>query len=337
MSVKRGTAFALLGLAAACGIVTLSLRRLETPSTSSVTTIPVTIAQAGDFYLYAPLYVAIDAGLFEQRGVKVSLITTGGDDKTWAAVLSGSAMFGVADPMFIAVSGQQGMPGKIVADLVNGVPFWGISKRDDLRSVDDFKRLQPLTVVTFPSPSTAYALQTQMFHEFNLAPHIREAAFGTLIAVMDAGQADIALELEPGVSQAEKIGIHIVYSMAKMYGEFAITGLTTTALTIERQHATVQKIVCGLQDGLDLIASRRDEALTILAKRFPDISKDVAAAALDRVIAEGIIPKSLQTSKKAWENAERLRRSVGDLREPASYQLYVDNTFANGVSSDCSK
>lgn len=64
----------------------------------------ITIAQAGDFFLYAPLYIAIDAGLFSKRGLDVSLVSTGGDEKTWAAVVSNSASFGVADPTFVAVS-----------------------------------------------------------------------------------------------------------------------------------------------------------------------------------------------------------------------------------------
>jgi ABC-type nitrate/sulfonate/bicarbonate transport system substrate-binding protein len=60
----------------------------------------ITVAQFGDFFLYAPLYIAEDDGLFRKRGLDVSIANTGGDDKTWAAVLSGSAEFGVADPTF---------------------------------------------------------------------------------------------------------------------------------------------------------------------------------------------------------------------------------------------
>ena len=38
--------------------------------------------------------------------------------------------------------------------------------------------------------------------EAGLRPNIREGSFGSLIAMLKSGKADIALELEPNVSQA---------------------------------------------------------------------------------------------------------------------------------------
>src|SRR5690554_5051212 len=68
----------------------------------------VTIAQTNDFFLYAPVYIAIDAGIFKSHGLNVNLVSTGGDEKTWAAVISGDASFGVADPTFVAISSERG-------------------------------------------------------------------------------------------------------------------------------------------------------------------------------------------------------------------------------------
>jgi len=162
----------------------------------------VTIAQAGDFFLYAPLYIAVDAGLLRERQIDVSLVSTGGDEKTWAAVIGGSASFGVADPTFVAIADSRGQPGRVIASIVNGVPFWGITYKAAIRPFTSPKDLQPYAVATFPSPSTAYTLQRQMFIEAGLQPNIREGSFGSLIAMVKAGKADIALELEPNVSQA---------------------------------------------------------------------------------------------------------------------------------------
>ena len=143
----------------------------------------VTIAQAGDFFLYAPLYVAVDGGYFRKRGLDVSIVSTGGDDKTWAAVISGSAEFGVADPTFVAISAARGQNGIVVASLVNGVPFWGISYKS-ITPIGDAKELSKYSVATFSSPSTAYALQRKMFVDAGLAPNIREGAFGTIIPML---------------------------------------------------------------------------------------------------------------------------------------------------------
>lgn len=244
----------------------------------------ITIAQAGDFFLYAPLYIAIDAGLFAKNGLNVNLVSTGGDDKTWAAVVSRSASFGVADPTFTAVSTSRGEPGRVVASIVNGVPFWGITNNQSIK-INSPKDLASYTVATFPSPSTAYTLQRKMFADAGLSPKIREGAFGTLLSMLSAGQADIALELEPNVSQAALGGSKVVYSMPEIYGDFAITGLTTTPKLIEEDPDLVQSVVCSIQLALDFIRSNRPQTLAFLKTRFPEIKPEVAEAALNSTLS----------------------------------------------------
>jgi len=183
------------------------------------------IAQAGDFFLYAPLYVAIDGGYFAEEGLDVSLTTTGGDEKTWAAVISGNAAFGIADPTFIAIPDARGVPGRVVGGIVNGVPFWGVTLSKDIKPFKTKDDLNEYTVATFPSPSTAYTLQRKMFLDAGKEPRLREGAFGTLVAMLRSDQVDIALELEPNVSQVVADGGTVLYSLSELYGDFAITGL----------------------------------------------------------------------------------------------------------------
>jgi NitT/TauT family transport system substrate-binding protein len=282
----------------------------------------ITIAQFGDFFLYAPLYIALDGGYFRKEGLDVSIVNTGGDDKTWAAVIGGSAEFGVADPTFVAVSAARGQNGIVVASIVNGVPFWGITYRD-IPPIIEAKELAQYSVATFPSPSSAYALQMQMFSEAGITPSIREGAFGAIIPMLKAGQADIGLELEPNVSQAVADGARIVYSLADRYGDFAITGVTASDLTVKRDPALVRKVIAALQGALDLLHADPDRALVLLSARFPGVPQTVAKVALDRVLHDGVIPRSTIVSEEAWNKAIRLRIAVGDLTEDAPYDHFV--------------
>ena len=299
------------------------------PSVSNTETRKITIAQFGDFFLYAPLYIAIDAGYFRQQGLEVTLLSTGGDDKTWAAVLSGDAEFGVADPTFVAIAGTKGQPGRVVANIVNGVPFWGVAYRDDIPLITSPKLLKPYTVATFPSPSTAFTLQTKMFQDAGLEPKIRQGAFGTLLSLVQTKQADIALELEPNVSQAARGGAHVVYSMKDIYGPFAITGLTATPETATSDGKLIEQVTCGLQLALDHLRDNTANSLDLLSRRFPDLSPEASEAALTRVLREGIIPETLTTGKDAWASAINLRVSTGDLpKQDDAYASYLLNVFA---------
>ncbi len=297
-------------------------QRPNAPDDSGDTLRRITIAQFGDFFLYAPLYIAVDDGFFRQHGLDVSIVNTGGDDKTWAAVLSGSAEFGVADPTFVAVSAARGQNGIVVASLVNGVPFWGITYRD-IAPLKDAKDLARYSVATFSSPSTAYTLQRKMFTDAGLAPNIREGAFGAIIPMLKVGTADIGLELEPNVSQAVSDGARIVYSLAKRYGDFAITGVTATDLTVQQDPALVLSVRAALQGALDLLHNDRNRALKVLLNRFPGLSPTVARKALGRALREGVVPRSTTISKEAWDKAIQLRVEVGDLTQAAPYHRFV--------------
>jgi NitT/TauT family transport system substrate-binding protein len=295
----------------------------------------ITIAQYGDVFLYAPLYIAKEAGLFAKNGLDVSLVSTGGDEKTWAAVISGSASFGVADPTFVAISEKRGQPGRVIASVVNGVPFWGISYKQQIKPFVSPKDLNDYTVATFPAPSTAFTLQRKMFMQADLTPKIREGAFGTLLAMLRSNQADIALELEPNVSQAEQDGARIVYSMQDLYGDFALTGLTATPELLARDPGLARSVVCGLQMALDYVRTQPEASLKILTQRFPEIKPEIAKSAFSRLLNAGIVPKSVVIQKSAWEKALSLRVEVGDLSAPQPMDAYVDNTFAVSAEQLC--
>ncbi|OAN61011.1 hypothetical protein A8B79_05920 [Balneola sp. EhC07] len=295
----------------------------------------IVIAQFGDFYLYAPLYIAIDKGYFEKNNIDVSIVNTGGDELTWSAVLSGQAQFGIADPTFIAIAKERGQEGLVVANIVNGVPFWGVSYSDEIPEIHDPADLKDYTIATFPSPSTAYTLQKDMFLESGLEPKIREGTPGTLLAMLNANQVDIALELEPNVSQATANGAHVIYSMKELYGEFAITGLTTLPKTASDNPDLVKRITCSLQQSMDFIYSNPDSTVLILNKRFTELDTTVSKLALARILEEEIIPKTGVISDSAWVSAIDLRQDVGDLPRGKNYLELIDNSFSEVAISEC--
>ncbi|PWU01332.1 MAG: hypothetical protein C5B53_03065, partial [Candidatus Melainabacteria bacterium] len=163
-------------------------------STSGSKLSDVTIAQFGHVFVYMPLYVALDKGFFKDQGLDVKLVSTGGDEKTFAAVASGNAQFGVSDPTFTAIARERGQGGKVVAAVVKGVPL----------SVVCFKDAKPISeptgfagdrIATYSAPSTSYTVMKQLL-ENNGHPvkaKIVQGAFGTLQAMVKSDQADMAL------------------------------------------------------------------------------------------------------------------------------------------------
>ena len=54
----------------------------------------VTVAEVAHSVFYAPQYVALGLGFFEEEGLDVNLVLTSGADNVMAAVLSGDADIG---------------------------------------------------------------------------------------------------------------------------------------------------------------------------------------------------------------------------------------------------
>jgi len=321
--------FSIVLIASSIAFVAVKYNLLKlSPAASARRLKSITIAQFGEVFLYAPLYVAKDGNFFSKRGLDVSFVSTGGDEKTWAAVVSGNAIVGVADPTFIAISANRGLKGVAIASIIAKAPFWGITFEQQTPIISDPKQLKGISVATFPAPSTAYTLQKRMFQEGGLPPNIREGAFGTLITMLKAKQANIALEIEPNVSQAVTKGARIVFGLDKIYGDFQTTGVTVLPSTIQKEPGKLSSIVCSLADAMSFIRQHPDDAVTLLSKRFPEVERPVAVKALKRMAESGVIPLSPIIKKDAWSHAIELRKAVGDLKEGGQYEEFVDNRFA---------
>jgi len=283
----------------------------------------ITIAEFGEVFLYAPLYIAQDKGFFNEEGLDVKIIPTGGDEKTFAALLSGDAQFGVADPTFVAISGEKGQPGKVISSILNGVPFWGVAKNKNISEITQPSELGNYSVATFPSPATAYVLQEKMFKDGGLKPNIKETAFGSLLASLESGRVDIALELEPNVSLAVKNGNKIVYSLSSYYPDFAMTGVTALPEYLKENPEVAQKVVSSIQKSLDYIRNNPEDSAKILVERFPDVNIDVAKNAIANMIKSNVFPVTTNISEEAWNSATELRKNIGDLKSDAPYSSYV--------------
>jgi len=288
----------------------------------------VKVAQFAEFFLYMPLYLADAKGFFAEEKLKIEVINTGGDDKTFAAVIGGSATFGIADPTFVAIAKEQGMGGKVIAGIVNGVPFWGVAKNQALPEIKDPKQLNGYSVATFASPSTAYTLQYDMFEKAGLKPNIKQGSFGTLWTMVEAGQADIALELEPNVSIAANQGGKVLYSLAEVYGDFAITGVTVSEETAVKKPELVQRFVNALQKSVTFAHAYPDSVAFYAGKLFPDIDKTVSANAVGRIITTNTLPKNVVVSDGAWEKAVKLRYDAGDIKSLETAKSVLDMSFA---------
>ncbi len=293
----------------------------------------VVINQAANTLLYLPLYIAQDNGYFKDEGVDVTVVTGGGDSQAFAAVVGGSADFGQGDPMMVPLSRQHGGPGKIVGNVVGRVAFWGVAVDPKITSIEKPQDFAGKRVVTYPAPNTIYALQERALLAGGLTlgkdSFIIQTQFGTELAPLFAGKADITMTLEPVVSQAVARGAHIVYSFPGQYGDFPLTGLMVKEDLLQKNPGLIQHVLNAYQKALTFAYQNPEGAIAVAVKAFPDVDKKIITDAVHRMLAEGTIPKVVTVSKESYAKAVAVRRDIGDLEKDITFEDVVVNQFAD--------
>ena len=74
------------------GTVLMALTGCQKEASSDLT--PVTLSEVAHSIFYAPQYVAIEEGYFEEEGIDLTLVNSGGADKVMTAIVSGEADIG---------------------------------------------------------------------------------------------------------------------------------------------------------------------------------------------------------------------------------------------------
>jgi NitT/TauT family transport system substrate-binding protein len=172
--------------------------------------------------------------LFEKRGIEVKLKFVGNDDQIFASVMSGEADIGVGDPVFAAIAGEKGFPGRVIAEMVKKIGLTGVTKGDV--SVKAPKDLAGKRICSFPAPSTTYTLLTEMIRKSDVRnTKIVQVAMGSQLAALSAKQCEIALDLEPSVTNAESKGFVAEFPFDRFNDVMTITGFQTTRRSLMKR------------------------------------------------------------------------------------------------------
>ncbi len=291
----------------------------------------VTITQYGQskIFLYLPLYIAMEEGYFARNGLDVHLTYSGNDDQIAATVVGGYADFGVGDPIFSAIIQERGGQLKTIATLVEKAPFIGYTNKENIDVVKEITDFNNLVVSSFPAPSTLYTNLNNLKNAHNLNIDIKPVTFGAQMAALEAGEVDVAMDLDPNVAIAEKQGYKAIISLSQFLPPQAITGITTRQDFILKNPEIVQKVVDSLQQAIIAFYQDDDVGLRVAEKIFPNIEKDILVRAVNRSRENALYPRDLSIKDSVWQQGITERINIGDLKQPQETSVATDNTFAD--------
>lgn len=290
---------------------------------------------------YAPLYVAINNGYFEQDGIKIELSNGGGADKSMTAILSGDADIGLMGPeaaIYVTEGGAQDKP----------VVFGQLTKRDgsfivSKTAIEDFtvedlvgkeiiggrKGGVPAMTLEYVIKQAGLSIGTEP-NQVNLRTDV---AFDLTASVFDSTDADFCTLFEPTASElcAER-GYHIVASVGEVSGEVPYTAFMAKKGFIEENQLTVERFLRAVYRGYRfLLTADVDEIAESLKPSFVGVKDESIITSIQSYIACDAWVDNPAMTETAFNRLQDIMISAGELEDKVEFDSVVDNTIANRV------
>ncbi|MEN3365037.1 MAG: NitT/TauT family transport system substrate-binding protein [Burkholderiales bacterium] len=291
---------------------------------------------------YAPQYVALKIGAFEQEGLNiVGPKTTWGTQASITEVISGGSNIVLLGPEAAALTQDAGPDRRLVnfAKLTNSDGSFIISKTP----IPNFKitDLKGKTIVTSGTGSTPYLALIHLLKKAGLDPkkdvNIRPIPVSAnIIPSYLEGGAHFAQAFEPAVVKAvNETGAHRVASVGVLLGAVPYTTYMAPASFIEKNPAIIQSFTNAIYKGLIWTDTHTPEQI---AEAVAPYFKDIPMTTIQTVIAE-------YKKAKVWTadvsiNPEGMNQMVdmlvdgGVLKARVPYESIVNPKFAQKARQD---
>ena len=303
---------------------------LFAPRIVRAATVEVSFSEAVHNLGYINLYVGQAAGYFEQQGIHLNVTAAGGDTQAFAAVLGGSSVFGIGDPTMVPMSVENGGPGKVVGTVVQRAHYFAVSKTAG--PITDPKQFKGMTIVTSPEPNTNYSVTKKLLEDAGLVVgtdvKIMTVTPGSEIGPMLAGQADVAIAVQPNVASVEAQGAKIIFDFSSAIGPFCNTGIMVLNDTIANKPQIVQGLCTGFEQASRRVYADPAYAKTVARKEFPELPGDVVDRAIDAELKYKIPAQSVLVEQAEWDNLIKMQIYLKHIKGTTTFAQIVDNSFA---------
>ena len=312
----------LVGVFAACG------------SQDEVEIRTVNLSEVTRSVFYAPQYVAIELGFFEDEGIEIDLVTSDGADNVMVALLSGAADIGLSGPeaaIYVYNEGRED----------HAVVFAGLTSRDGSfligRSPDfTWDDLRDAHVLPGRRGGMPFMVFESVLMEKGVADDVyfdNSIQFAAMVGAFLGGTGDFVTAFEPVASTIELEGRgYVVASMGTESGELPYTSFYALGSFIEENPEIIQGFTNALARGQEWVQQNSPEEIAdTIASFFPDAELEILASAIGRYQEVGAYAPTPVVTEEAFYRLQEIMINAGELVDKAPFETLVNNEFAENV------
>lgn len=237
---------------------------------------------------YAPMYIAISEGFFEENGIQIDLQTGQGADKVMQAVLSNSADIGFCGPeqvIYINIQGREDNP----------VAFAQLTQKDGTFLVGrtneenfNWKQLKGKDIIGgrpggVPAMALEYAMKQNGINPDTDANMVTNIDFAATAGAFKGGTGDYVALFEPTASVLEKEGTgHILASVGEESGIIPYTCFFATNSYMKENPEVIQKFTNAIYKGQQWYFSHTSEEIAdSIIEYFPGTERDTIITVIE--------------------------------------------------------
>ena len=291
----------------------------------------VRLAEVAHSIFYAPMYVAIEEGYFEEVGIDIELSLANGADKVSAAVLSGDADIGFAgsEATIYVYNGGEKDYLKPFARLTQKDGSF-IVAREDIKdfTLDDLvgKTIIGGRAGGMPEMTLEWALSDAGIDPKKDVNIDTSVAFSAMSSAFIGGTGDFVALFEPNALELEKEGYgYVVASLGELGGVVPYTAFFARDSYLNDNKELIENFDKAIQKGIDFVHNSSDKKVAeAIIDQFPDTSIDDLTKIVERYRSIDAWPDNTEFTEEEFDHLQDIMINAKELdsKVPFSDLMY---------------
>ena len=284
---------------------------------------------------YAPQYVAISKGFFEEEGLNIELTTGQGADKVMTAVISGQSDIGFAGPeasIYIYNEGKENYA-EVFAQMTQRDGSFLVSR--DKTDNFSWQDLKGKTVIPGRKGGVPYMTFEYVLKQNGIDPQKDlvlddSISFDLMAGAFAGGNAEYVTLFEPTASMTEAAGAgYIVASVGEAAGEIPYTAYFANKSYIEENPDIIQGFTNAIYKGQKWVKEHTAaEIAEVITEFFPDTDLDMLTASIQSYMDIDAWSDTPVLKEESFNLLQTVMKEAGELEKEADYNKIINNSFA---------
>ena len=300
----------------------------------------VRLQEVAHSIFYAPMYVALEEGYFQEEGLDVELTNGNGADKVMTAMIAGEADIGFMGPEATIYVYNEGNSDYAVnfAQLTQRAGNFLVGRSNDQNF--SWSDLKGKTVIGGRAGGMPQMVFEYILKKNNIDPKAdlsidQSIDFGSTAAAFSGGQGDYTVEFEPSATALEQEGSgYVVASLGVDSGYVPYTAYCAKSSYLKESPQIIQGFTNALQKGMDYVRSHTpSEIAQVIKPQFDDTDLETLTAIVKRYQEQDTWKDSLVFEQDSFDLLTDILKSAGELKESVPYEQLVTTDFAKKAVS----